>query len=318
VQPMAYVLACLALLLAFEGLTLLVGRGRSGNADRVRRRLQELAKRRASAEVEEDSALIERRTRRSSLAWLVPASERLELLLYRAGMPVTLPRLGLLSALTGGIGWAAIAILTGEVVRGLPGLVATAIPLWFVRRAARRRMRQFEEQLPEGLELLTRALRAGHGLSSGFQLVGTELGDPIGTEFGLVAEEVRLGLDMRDALDNLVRRVDNQDLPYVTTAVLIQRQTGGNLAELLDKLSDLLRQRSQFYGRVRALTAQGRGAALFLALWLPLITGIVQVVAPDYLRPLYENTWGHVVLATAALVDVTAYLLARRIADVEA
>ena len=97
-------------------------------------------------------------------------------------------------------------------------------------------------------------------------MVGDEFPDPIGTEFGLVAEEIRLGLDIRDALDNLTGRVENPDLPYFSTAVLIQRQTGGNLAELLDKLGTLLRERIQFYGRVRALTAQGRMAAIFLAL----------------------------------------------------
>jgi tight adherence protein B len=317
---MAYVLACLALLLALEGFALLLGRGRRGNADRVRRRLHELAARRASAQVEEaGSALIDRPAgRMSSLERWMPRTAQLELLLYRAGMPTTLPRLVLMSAVTGGLGFAAATLFTGDAVRGLLGAVAAIVPWWLVRRTARRRMRRFEEQLPEAIELLTRSLRAGHGLSSGFQLVGNELEDPIGTEFGVVAEEIRLGLDMRDALNNLVRRVDNQDLPYVTTAVLIQRQTGGNLAELLDKLSDLLRQRTQFYGRVRALTAQGRGAALFLALWLPIITGIVHLVAPEYMRPLFENAWGHAVIATAVFVDVSAYLIARRIADVQA
>jgi tight adherence protein B len=219
-----------------------------------------------------------------------------------------------LAAIGGSIAYVAF----GDPFRSFLGTLAALIPLMSARRAAKQRMRAFGDQMPEGLELLTRALRAGHALSTGFQLVGEELEDPIGTEFGLVAEELRLGLDLREALDNLVKRVDNEDLPYFATAVLIQRQTGGNLAELLDKLSTLLRERGQFYGKVRALTAQGRGAATFLALWVPFISVVVNIAAPDYLTPLFENAWGHAVLAVVGGLTISGYFIARRIADVEA
>jgi tight adherence protein B len=317
---MAYVLAFVALMLAIEGVSQLLAHGRRSDPDRVRKRLRSLAPLRAGAG-DDGPSLVRSRADGGAAGWLrgrVPGAPAIELTLYRAGMPTTLPKLVLLTVLSAGLGFAAAAVFTGTPVRGLPGLLAGLVPWALVRRAARARMRRFEEQLPEGLDLLTRALRAGHGLSSGFQLVGDELEDPIGTEFGLVADEVRFGLDLRDALDNLVRRIDNPDLPFFTTAVLIQRQTGGNLAELLDKLGVLLRQRAQFFGRVRALTAQGRGAATFLALWLPAITLIVHVVAPTYLTPLFENAWGHAVIATAIVVDVSAFFIARRIADVQA
>jgi tight adherence protein B len=223
----------------------------------------------------------------------------------------------LLTLLLGALGYTG-ATLWADPVRGSLGVLAGFLPYLVIRSMANKRTRRFEEQLPEGLELLTRSLRAGHGLGSGFHMVGEEMIDPIGTEFGLVAEEVRFGLDMRDALDNLTRRVANDDLPYFTTAVLIQRQTGGNLAELLDKLSTLLRERSQFYGKVRALTAQGRGAAAFLACWLPFISGVVWYTSPNYLEPLFEHRWGHAVIAAAIAMDVFGYFIARRIADVQA
>jgi tight adherence protein B len=318
---MVYVLGFLAVLLAFEGFGLLVRGRRSSDPQRVRQRLRALAPIRTEGGASDERSLMRARAAGGPLGWLlraIPRADAFELLLYRAGMPTTLPKLVLMSALLAGLGYTAAAIFTGSTLRGALGLLAGLVPFLTVRRAAIRRMRRLEDQLPEGLELLTRALRAGHGLSSGFQLVGDELEDPIGTEFGLVAEEVRYGLDLRDALENMVQRVQNPDLPYFTTAVLIQRQTGGNLAELLDKLSTLLRERQQFFGRVRALTAQGRGAALFLACWLPIITIIVQMVAPEYLQPLYENSWGHAVLLGAATTDVFAYLLARRIANVQA
>jgi tight adherence protein B len=297
-------------LLALEGVSALL-RARSDPA-RVRQRLHRLAQRVAAIDARQASML--RQGGRVNL----PSLAGLEKLLYRAGGPLGVTRFLLLSAGLAAFGYLAIFLLTGSAFRAIPGVVAVVLPWLGVRRAATKRMRSFQEQLPDALELLTRSLRTGHALGSGFQMVGEEFADPIGTEFGLVAEEIRLGLEAREALQNLMNRVENDDLPYFTTAVLIQRQTGGNLAEILDKLGTLLRERIQFHGRVRALTAQGRGAATFLALWLPVIILVVWVVAPEYLRPLFENGWGHAVLATAFGIDALAYYMALRIADVQA
>jgi tight adherence protein B len=242
----------------------------------------------------------------------------LDLMLYRSGGGLTVGRFLALSVLFAAPGFLGMLSLMGDPLRAAPALLPGLLPWLWVRRKANKRMREFADQLPDALDLMTRSMRAGHSLATGFQLVGDELADPIGTEFGLVAEEMRLGLEVRDALENLTYRTENPDLPYFATAVLIQRQTGGNLAELLDKLGTLLRERAQFSGRVRALTAQGRGAAAFLALWLPAIFLIIWLVAPDYLSPLFENVWGNAVLAGAFAVDLIAYLMARRIADVQA
>jgi tight adherence protein B len=242
----------------------------------------------------------------------------LELLLYRAGILMGVRRFLAVSVAFAAIGFFGAFVLTQDSLRSSPGLLMGILPLLWARRRAKKRMRTFDNQLSNGLELVTRSMRSGHSLIAGFQMVGEELEDPIGAEFAIVAEEVRLGLELRDALGNLMRRVENDNLPYLTTAVLIQRQTGGNLAELLDRLSTMLRERIQFKGRVRALTAQGRGAATFLALWLPFIIGLVWMLAPDYLAPLIENRWGHYVLAGAFGLDGLAYFMALRIADVEA
>jgi len=316
--PMFYVLIFLAVILAVEGFALMT---RTGKADRgrVRERLKALSPTQGGV-AQADGSVVRKQI---AQGWLgetlnrIPNGASLELLLYRAGGPTTPGRFMLFTILMGALGYLTLTVLA-DPVRGSLGVLAGFVPYLLIRNMASKRSRRFEEMLPEGLELLTRSLRAGHGLGSGFHLVGEELDDPIGTEFGLVAEEVRFGLDMRDALDNLTRRVDNQDLPYFTTAVLIQRQTGGNLAELLDKLSTLLRERAQFYGKVRALTAQGRGAAAFLACWLPFISGVVWYTSPNYLEPLFEHSWGHMVIAAAVTMDITGYFIARRIADVQA
>jgi tight adherence protein B len=310
-QFMIFVFVFVAALLALEGLSELFSHRR--DPARVRKRLSNLASKVGSVEVESGESILRRRGS-SRIRKLL----ELELLLYRAGTLMGVRRFLLVSAAFAAIGFFCVFALTQDSVRSAPALLIGVLPLLWVRSKAKKRMRVFDDQLSNGLELVTRSMRSGHSLIAGFQMVGEELADPIGTEFGVVAEEVRLGLELRDALANLMRRVDNDNLPYLTTAVLIQRQTGGNLAELLDRLSTLLRERIQFTGRVHALTAQGRGAATFLALWLPFIICLVWMLAPDYLRPLLENRWGHYTLAAAFGLDGLAYFMALRIADVEA
>jgi tight adherence protein B len=241
-----------------------------------------------------------------------------ELLLYRAGAPMTAQRFVLVSALLTSVGWLFAYAMLSDPALGVVGALAGLIPWLAVRTTARRRMHRFDEQFPDALELLTRALRAGHALSTGFQLVGEELKDPVGTEFSLVAEEIKFGLDIRAALNNLAQRVGAQDLPYFVTAVLIQRETGGNLAELLDKLGELIRERHKFYGKVRALTAQSRLSAVILALWLPFIVVGMALLRPEYIGVLFESPMGYGILGFAAVLDVIGYLVARNLADVEA
>jgi tight adherence protein B len=310
-QFLIFVFVFVGALLALEGLSELFSHRR--DPARVRKRLGSLASRVGSVEVDSGESILRRRGR-SHIRKLL----ELELLLYRAGTLIGVRRFLGVSAGLAAIGFFSAFSLTQDSFRSAPGLLLGVLPLLWARSKSGKRMREFDAQLANALELVTRSMRSGHSLIAGFQMVGEELPDPIGTEFGVVAEEVRLGLELRDALGNLMRRVDNENLPYLTTAVLIQRQTGGNLAELLDRLSTLLRERIQFSGRVHALTAQGRGAATFLALWLPFIILIVWMLAPDYLRPLFENSWGHYVLAAAFGLDGLAYFMALRIADVEA
>jgi tight adherence protein B len=310
-QFMIFVFVFVAALLALEGLSELFSRRK--DPARVRDRLGKLASRVGNVEVEDGESILRRRGSSHIKNML-----ELELLLYRAGSLMGVRRFLAISAAFAAIGFFIVFALTQDSLRSAPALLLGLLPLLSVRSKAKKRMRVFGEQLSSALELVTRSMRSGHSLISGFQMVSEELADPIATEFSVVAEEVRLGLELRDALGNLTRRVENENLPYLTTAVLIQRQTGGNLAELLDRLSTLLRERIQFSGRVRALTAQGRGAATFLAVWLPFILCVVWMMAPAYLQPLFENRWGHYTLAAAFGLDGLAYFMALRIADVEA
>jgi tight adherence protein B len=310
-QFMAFVFAFVIALLALEGISDLFNRHR--DPARVRKRLTNLASRVGNVAVENGESILRHRGNSTIQQML-----KLELLLYRAGSLMSVRRFLTIVVSLSAVGYLIAFALTQDSLRSVPALLIGFLPLIWVRSKAKKRMRVFDDQLAGGLELVTRSMRSGHSLVSGFHMVGEELPDPIGTEFGVVAEEVRLGLELREALGNLMRRINNDNLPYLTTAVLIQRQTGGNLAELLDRLSTLLRERTHFKGRVHALTAQGRGAANFLALWLPFIICVVWMMAPDYLRPLFENRWGNYALVAAFVLDGLAYFMALRIADVEA
>ncbi len=310
-QFMTFVFVFVAALLTLEGLFELFNRRK--DPVRVKHRLSNIASRLGDVAVEGGESIIRRRGN-SRIRKIL----ELELLLYRAGSLMSVRRFLAVSISFAAVGFFGVFLLTQDPFRSAPALLVGVLPLLWVRSKASKRMRAFDAQLSNALELVTRSMRSGHSLIAGFQMVSEELADPIGAEFGVVAEEARLGLELRDALGNLMRRVDNDNLPYLTTAVLIQRQTGGNLAELLDRLSTMLRERMQFSGRVRALTAQGRGAATFLALWLPIIVFLMWMTSPDYLAPLLENRWGHYTLAAAFTLDGLAYFMALRIADVEA
>jgi tight adherence protein B len=311
--PLYFALVFAAALMLLEGGYRALPGNKHERAQRKRARLQEIG-RSLAAEVESDAGETMFRIPQRRQGFVM----RLQLLLLRAGSMMSPARFLLASVAGAALGFTILFSLWGDWFRALPGFAIGFAPYLAISRAAAQRTQRFAEQLPAGLELLTRSLRAGHALGAGFQLVGTGCDDPLGTEFTLVSEELRFGLDLRDALANLTTRVDNADLPFFTTAVLIQRQTGGNLAELLETLGGLLRERIQFTGRVRALTAQGRGAATFLALWLPFIVGLLMVISPEFIRPMFETTIGRVTLAAATGVDVIAYFLARRIADVQA
>jgi tight adherence protein B len=325
-NPLLIVLIFLATVLAVEGAFTLIRGRRESESARIRRRLQSLSGRGNAAEAArrggENSLLRDAAAGGSSLIERslrgLPNRASVELLLYRAGMPMTPSRFLLVSALMTFGGWVLGYAIMNDPVLGVVGALAGLIPWLAIRMSARKRMHRFDEQFPDALELLTRALRAGHALSTGFQLVGEEMTDPMGTEFAQVAEEIKFGLDVRTALTNLVQRVGAQDLPYFVTAVLIQRETGGNLAELLDKLGELVRERHKFYGKVRALTAQSRLSAVILALWLPVLVVGMALLRPEYIGVLFESSIGYTILGFAAALDLAGYLVARKLADVEA
>ena len=164
----------------------------------------------------------------------------------------------------------------------------------------KRRLKAFAMQLPDALELIARALRAGHSLAAGFNLVAEEMTAPIGKEFGRVFEEQNLGIPMDEALDNMTERIPNLDLRFFATAVILQRQTGGDLAEILDKIGDLVRERFKIWGQVQALTGEGRLSGVVLLALPPVLFLAVYRLNPDYVMSLFTDPMGKKMLVGGA------------------
>ncbi|MGI6418774.1 MAG: type II secretion system F family protein [Thermoguttaceae bacterium] len=185
----------------------------------------------------------------------------------------------------------------------------------YIRRG--RRLKAFGAQLPDAMELVARALRAGQSLPAGFSMVSTEMGDPIGKEFGRVFEEQNLGCSMEDSLRSLADRIPNTDLKFFVTAVVLQRQTGGDLAEILDKIGQLIRQRFQIWGQIQALTGEGRLSGIILMALPFFLFVVVYYLNPSYVMLLFDDSMGRQMLAIALFMQLLGALCIRKIVNIK-
>ena len=199
----------------------------------------------------------------------------------------------------------------------LAGVAMGLLPLGWVLYRRRQRLKLFAAQLPDALEMLARALRAGQSLGFGFNMVATEMGAPIGKEFNRVFEEQNLGIPMEESLASLSQRIPNLDLKFFITAVLLQRQTGGDLAEILDKIGSLIRDRFRIWGQVQALTGEGRlSGVVLLALPLVLFVTVYQL-NPKYVELLFTDPMGKKMLTFAVIMQIVGALVIRKIVNIK-
>lgn len=248
------------------------------------------------------------------LAW----AQRLDLLLAQSDMTMRLGQFLLImavSALVGGLVTQQISHVWWSSVPA--GFFCGIIPVLVVVQKKRRRLNQFEKQFPDALDILTGALRAGLAFSGAIQVVSEECPRPVSKEFTIVFEENRLGLDMKEALRNLAARVDSAELRMFVTAVILQRETGGNLSEILEGTAHIIRERFRILGEVRALTAQQRFSGMVLSI-LPLaMAGLVSVMAPEYMRTLVSDPAGPYLIIGALTLQLVGYLLIRKIVAIK-
>lgn len=311
----------LPILLLATLLALIVGVGQGFYWAFVSRRRTEqdrLARRLGTIVTEEDQAALFREAPVDATAnALGSIGEHLNDLLIEAEVSWSVSRLLLISAgIAGAIGLAGYLFLGPLSL--LVGMVAGLVPYIIIRQKAAARSKMLVEQLPEALDLMARSLQAGLGLSDAFKMCAEELPLPLAGEFGRVFEEIRFGRDYRTALDSLLARNPRLfELRMFVSSVLLQRETGGNLIEVLNAISMTIRSRFLFHAKVKALTSEARFSALILG-GLPLsVLGILAVMNPNYLTPLFTDTIGYYLLGLMLILYVTGGFLMYRVSQVE-
>ena len=192
-----------------------------------------------------------------------------------------------------------------------------AAPVLYLQGIRRKRLRAVEEQLPEALEFIARALVAGHTLPMALELLAEEIGSPLSMELRKTVDEYNLGLSMEQSLDNLAERVPSVDIRFFASAVMTQSRTGGNLHDLLDSLSDTIRERATLKGHVRAMTANGRMTAMILSALPFLIAGVMFMVNAEYFMILVDHPLGKTLLFLGLCGQILAFLAIRKIVDIK-
>jgi tight adherence protein B len=232
-------------------------------------------------------------------------SGRLRNLVAQAGLKVRAGKLVLLSTVLGALTAELVQAIYGTpLLSGAAGALALFSPLVVVLSLRMRRLRAFEREFPEVIELLARSVRAGHSFTTGLEMVATDLPEPAAGEFRVTFDEQRFGLPIRDALMNLCLRVPLLDVRLFVTALMVQKETGGNLAEILDNLSHVIRERFRIAGEVRVRTAQGRLTAIILIVIPVAMLGMLHVINPDYVNLLFVDRLGKYMLAAAVVLQM--------------
>src|SRR5215471_3731809 len=205
-----------------------------------------------------------------------------------------------------------------NVIFGWAGvLLGFFLPYAYASHMRSRRFQRFEEKFPEAMDTLARAVRAGHAFTTALELIANEIAEPVAGEFRQLYEEQKFGLPVREALLNLVERIPLVDVKFFVTAVMLQRETGGNLAEILDNLSYVIRERFKIQRQVRVHTAQGRLTMMLLMALPPTIVVTMQILNPSFIRPLFDDPIGHVLLAAGITLQTIGYFVIRRIIRIQ-
>jgi tight adherence protein B len=197
------------------------------------------------------------------------------------------------------------------------GAIGFAVPFLFLKVKRTRRLRVFEEQFPEALDMIARALKAGHAFATGLKMAADELPEPVGPEFRKTFDEQNFGLPLKDSLDNLAKRIPLLDVRFFATAVLIQRETGGNLSEILENLGHVVRERFKILRQVRVYTAHGRFTG-YVLLALPAFLGVaLSFINPDHMNMLFRERMGQMMLVGALVMQGIGFLWIKQVIKIE-
>lgn len=304
------------------GAYLLATHGTDKKRARLQQRLSEALLH--SAHAEDVDVVLARNELMSEIPWVnrslisIQAALHLKRMLDQADLHITPSRLLMFSFMSGMLGALAASVVTVFIPLMIgAGLVAASLPLLHVWWKRKKRFNQFLEHLPDALDLISRALSAGHAFSEALHMVSTEMPEPIATEFRKAYEEQNLGLSLKLALENLTQRIPLLDLRMCVTAIMIQRETGGNLAEILEKVAYTIRERFRIMGDLKTLTTSSRMSAWLLCA-LPIFVAItVTVMNPEYMSVLWKDPRGHYLIAAAMTMQIMGMLIVRKILNIK-
>jgi tight adherence protein B len=243
---------------------------------------------------------------------------RLAMWIEQSGVAISLSGVMLISlllaALLGLVTSMLLRLTVGWVIGGAVGF---SLPFVFLRVKRTRRMNAFEEAFPEALDLISRALKAGHAFATGLKMVADEMSEPVGPEFRKTFDEQNFGLPLKDALANLTTRIPLLDVRFFSTAVLIQRETGGNLSEILENLAHVVRERFKILRQVRVYTAHGRLTG-YVLLGLPVFLAIaLMFINPEHMQLLFTERIGHMMLAATVVMQTVGYFWIKQVVKIE-
>jgi tight adherence protein B len=286
----------------------------------VLRRLRILS----SREYENENIDILRKNLLSEVQWLNQMllsfrwTDQVNRLLQQADAQYTLGVYVLFSFLLASVGVLIGSLITSShMVLILFAVILGMIPFLYIYIKKKHRMEKFQRQLPDALDLIARALKAGHAFTGGLRMVADELGDPIGTEFEKTLNEINFGVGVREALKNLPNRVDCPDLKFFIISVILQRETGGNLAEILEKISYLIRERFKLKGHIQVLAAEGKLSAVIL-IALPFVIAIaLYVLNPGYIKTLFIDPLGKIMTLFALFMMAIGIFVMKRMITIK-
>lgn len=304
-----------AVVLLLEGAYLYWNDTKSPEVSRVQQRLRALS---AGGHEEGESQLLKQRVLSHApalqrLLLQLPRVHQIDRLLQQAGNTKTVAHLLVVCAVLMLIG-----LVIGVVLRWfwpVTGLVAAGLAMFPLLRLGWRRdkrLQLIEAQLPDAMDLISRALRAGHAFTSALAMVGVEAQEPIAGEFKITSDEISFGISINNALNNMASRIPSPDVRYFVMAVIIQHETGGNLTELLGKLSELVRARFKLYAKVRVLAAEGKLSAWILTALPFCVAGVIQITNPNYMAVLFNDPTGiKLVMGALAMMAIGVFAMWR-------
>lgn len=263
------------------------------------------------------TSLLKNATPLEQLAFSLPRINWLDRKIIKSRFPINATTFFIISLFLFGVGTLlGIWLLPQKQFAFIPGFLFLIIPFMLLSFAEKRSDKQFGEQLPGAMDLMARALRSGHALSSAMEMVAEELDEPIKAEFRAAVDEIKLGLTINEALNNMCSRVPSVDLKFFAVSVIIQRETGGNIAEILDRIGTLIRERVQFKRQVDALTAEGRLSGNILVA-LPAVMFIyIYITNFDYISLLWLDPLGVYLLYGGIILQIIGYYAINRIVDI--